>query len=154
MFSLAIVISKVALLIADFGIPQSLARFLAENRADRDAVTDWLADALKLKLLTAALSAGTLFASAPLLADAFSSRELTWPLRWVAVALFAESVMALYVSAFIALGKFGLNLGLIFLSSPWRPLRPSYLSPSAQVQRGRRSAAPSAIPSGSQSRSA
>jgi O-antigen/teichoic acid export membrane protein len=116
-FALALGIATIVGLVADFGIPQSVARFLAESRGDRAAVTALLADAIRLKLATAALVTGGLFAAAGPLAEAYDEPALTWPLRGMALSLFAESVLALYVSAFIALARIAVNLRLIFFES-------------------------------------
>jgi O-antigen/teichoic acid export membrane protein len=117
LFALALGVGRLATLVADLGIPQSLARFLAEARGDRRAVAALLGDAVRLKLVTAAVVAATLFAAAGPIADAYGQQGLAWPVRGIALSLFAESLLALYVSAFIALGRNSVNLTLTFLES-------------------------------------
>ncbi len=115
-FALALGIGSVTALLSD-GIPSSAERFLAEARGDRSAVTQLLADALRLNLLISAIVALALFASAGAIAAAYDEPELVWPLRGIAVAVFAQTAMRLYLSAFIALARIAVNLRLIFLES-------------------------------------
>jgi O-antigen/teichoic acid export membrane protein len=116
-FALALGIGNMALLVADFGVPHSVARYLAESREDREATVALVRDAVRLKLLTAAFVAACLFALAGPIASAYDQPELTWPLRGVALALFAESVMTLFLSVFIAVGRIAVNLRIIFAES-------------------------------------
>jgi O-antigen/teichoic acid export membrane protein len=116
-FALALGIAAVAGIVADFGIPYSVSRFLAESRDDKAAVAAVLSDALRLKLASAALVTGALFAAAGPLAAAYDEPALVWPLRALALSLFAESVLGLYVSSFIGLARVAVNLRLIFLES-------------------------------------
>jgi O-antigen/teichoic acid export membrane protein len=116
-FALATGLGEIAFLLADFGIPYSTSRFLAESRNDRAAIAALLADALRLKLLTAALVAGGFFAAAGPLAAAYDKPALVWTLRGVAVAVFGMSVMMLYVNAFIGLARIAVNLRVIFFES-------------------------------------
>jgi O-antigen/teichoic acid export membrane protein len=116
-FALALGIAVVVGLVADFGIPHSAARFLAESRGDRDTVTRLLVDALRLKLAAAALATGGLFVAAGPLSEAYDKPALAWPLRVLALSLFAESVLRLYLSAFVALARVAVNLRLIFFES-------------------------------------
>jgi O-antigen/teichoic acid export membrane protein len=116
-FALSVGIGEIAFLVADFGIPHSTSRFLAESRSDRANVAALLAAALRLKLLTAALVAGVLFAAAGPIAAAYDKPTLLWPLRVVAFAVFGQSVMMLYVNAFIGLARIAVNLRIIFFES-------------------------------------
>jgi O-antigen/teichoic acid export membrane protein len=116
-FALVLSVGVVVGLVADLGIPPSVARFLAERRGDRAAVAAILSDALRLKLGTAALAAGGLFAAAGPIADAYGKPALTWPVRGIALSLFAESVLMLYATAFIALGRIDVNVRVTFFES-------------------------------------
>jgi O-antigen/teichoic acid export membrane protein len=116
-FALALGIGAVTQLAADIGIPYSVARFLAESRGDSAVVAEILRDAFRLKLATAAVVAGGLFLAAAPLAAAYDKPALTWPLRAIALSLFAESIFALYASAFIGLARIAVNLRLIFFES-------------------------------------
>ncbi len=115
--TLALGIGALVQLLAEFGIPESLARFVAESRTDRPAVTALLARGLQLQLLFAGLCTGALAALAGPLARAYDSPGLVWPLRWMALAIFAKSVFSLYLNAFIALARVGLNVRVVFLES-------------------------------------
>jgi len=117
LFALALGIGNLALLVADFGLLHSAARFIAENRGDREATAALIRDAVRLKLLTGALVAASLFAAAGPIASAYDQPDLAWPLRGMALALFAESVMTLFLSVFIAVGRIAVNLRIIFVES-------------------------------------
>jgi len=117
LFALALTVGRLALIAADLGIPLSAARFLAETGGQRRRAAAILRDALRLKLVTAALVAGCLFAAAGLISDAYGQPALVWPLRGIAVSLFAESLLGLWVAALIALGRNSVNLRLTFIES-------------------------------------
>jgi O-antigen/teichoic acid export membrane protein len=116
-FTLALGISGIAGLFARCGIPTSLARFVAENRDDPVGSAALLRDALGLIIVTAALASGALFLAAGPIANAYHDPGLAWPLRGIAISLFAESVLALYLSLFIALARIVVNLRVVFLES-------------------------------------
>jgi O-antigen/teichoic acid export membrane protein len=116
-FVLALSIGVIAALLSDFGIPHSAARFLAESGGDRRVITPILRDALRLKLVSGALITGGLFAAAGPIAAAYDEPGLTWPLRAMALSLFAQTVLTLYLTAFMALGRIAVNLRLIFFES-------------------------------------
>jgi O-antigen/teichoic acid export membrane protein len=116
-FALALGIGAIAGLVADFGIPYSTGRFLAESRDDRAAVVSLLRDSLRLKLATAALVTGVLFAAAGPIANLYDEPGLAWPLRGIAVSLLFDSVLTLYLTAFISLGNQSVNLRLVFFES-------------------------------------
>src|SRR5262249_2620550 len=117
LFALALGVGRLAMLVADIGIPQSLARFLAEARGDRRAVAARLGDGLRLKLATGAVVAAVLFAAAGPIASVYGQPALVWPLRGIAISLFAESLLNLFVAAFVALGRNAVNLRITFLES-------------------------------------
>lgn len=116
-FALALGIGSVVGFIADFGIPYSVSRFLAESRHDHERIVSLLSDALRLKLASAALITGALFLLAGPLAAAYDNPALAWPIRGIALSLFAGSIFSLYTSAFIALAQVSVNLRLIFVES-------------------------------------
>lgn len=116
-FALAVATGALLILPSDFGISQSAARFLAENRRDHRAVSLVLAGALRLKLVAALLVSGGLFASAPWVADLYGTPELTWPLRGVSIAVFGQSLMTLFLASFVALRRISVNLRLVFSES-------------------------------------
>lgn len=116
-FSLALGISGLLLLPADFGISGSLARFAAEAQGDRRRVAALIGVALRLKLVIAvAISAG-LFLLAPALARVFDTPDLLWPLRAATIALAGQSLFTMFSSVFIAVGRISSNLRLVALES-------------------------------------
>jgi O-antigen/teichoic acid export membrane protein len=117
LLALTMGIGEIAYRIAEFGIPFSTSRFLAENRSDEESTTGILIDGIRLNLITIALVTCLLFACAGLIGDAYGKPQLVWPLRAVAIAIFGQSVMMFYVSAFIGLGQLGNNLRVFFLES-------------------------------------
>lgn len=116
-FTLALGISGIAGLFARCGIPASLSRFAAENRDDPIGCAALLRDALGLIIVTAAVTSGALFLAADPIARAYDDPGLAWPIRGVAISLFAESVLALYLGLFIALARIAVNLRVVFVES-------------------------------------
>lgn len=106
--ALAIGIGLVTTLPADFGVSASAARFIAERRGNRHVVAAILADALRIKLCIATISAAALAALAAPIAAAFGIGGLTWPLRAAAVAMLGQSTMMLFSASFTALGRVAL----------------------------------------------
>jgi O-antigen/teichoic acid export membrane protein len=100
--SLAISVGALVYLPSDFGISASAARFIAERRDDPRAVAALMSDAVRLKLMISGALSAVLIATAGLIADAYGHPELTWPIRWVAVAVLGQSVVAFYRYAYIA----------------------------------------------------
>jgi PST family polysaccharide transporter len=116
-FALALTIGGICLLFADAGLSQSAARFIAERIESPAAVTLLLADALRLKLMFGGSVALLLFGLAEPVAGAYDQPDLTIALRGIALAMFATSVMGLYLNAFIATARLRSNLRVIFLES-------------------------------------
>jgi O-antigen/teichoic acid export membrane protein len=102
---------------ADLGVSSSAARFVATYKRDREARADVIADALKLKLVSAGLLSIGLFMAAGPIADLYDAPALTWPLRGVAVSLVGESLLALLGMSFVAVGQVSANLRVIFFES-------------------------------------
>jgi O-antigen/teichoic acid export membrane protein len=101
-FSLALGVGALLYLPSDFGVTNSAARFIAERRGDRDAVAAVMSDALRLKLAISGALSVVLAAVAGLIADAYGEPSLGWPIRWVALAVLGQSIVAFYRYAFIA----------------------------------------------------
>jgi O-antigen/teichoic acid export membrane protein len=116
-FALALGIAGVMSIVARFGVGGSAAIFIAQNRDDPDTCARVLRDALRLTLLTATFATVVLFVAAGPIASAYDNDDLVWPLRGVAVAMFAETLLAVYLKAFIAAARIAVNLRLIFLES-------------------------------------
>ena len=112
LFSLAVSVGALVMLPSDFGISGSAARFAAERRDDWPAVAALLSDALRLKLaISGAVSLALIVLAGPI-ADAYGEPALAWPIRWIAIVVVAQSLVAFYRYAFNALrdAKFGLKL--------------------------------------------
>jgi O-antigen/teichoic acid export membrane protein len=116
-FTLALAIGAVLMLVADLGISSSAARFVAERRGDAGAVAGVLSSALWLKLAVSGAVSLALFASAGPIARVYGEDALVWCLRWIAVAIFGQSVMLLFVLAFVALARSSSNLGVVLAES-------------------------------------
>jgi len=115
-FSVALGISGLVLLPSDFGVSNSVARFVAEHRADHARVEAVLADGLRLKFLAAAVISVLLGVTAAPIAASYGIPALTWPLRGVALALFGQSVMMIG-SVFVAARRINLQVRTAFAES-------------------------------------
>lgn len=114
--SLAIGISLLVLLPADFGISYSVSRFVADHRRDRSRVQAVLADGLRLKTVTALLTSALLFGLATQIARWYHTPALTWPIRGIALSLIGQSLM-MTNSVFVAVGRVDLQLSTAFAES-------------------------------------
>lgn len=117
LFSLALSIAAIGILVADFGLASSVGRYVAEGHEDLPSVRRVTDVGLRLKLVTSLAVAGLLIALADPFADAYAKPALAAPLRWVAVSLFFESLLMLYTSTFGALRRVNLNARTIFVES-------------------------------------
>ncbi len=117
LFALALSVGGLLLIPSDFGISQSAARFIAERRGGRAEVAGILADALKLKLLASGITCAALFAVAGPIAEVYGKPGLAWPVRAVAVAVFAQSLVLLFGAAFVAQAHVAANLRLVVSES-------------------------------------
>jgi O-antigen/teichoic acid export membrane protein len=115
-FSLALGIASLVLLPSDFGISNSVARFVAEHRDAHGRVQAVVADGLRLKLLTALIASVLLAALARPIALAYGIPAAIWPLRAMSLALFANSVMTI-AAVFTAMGRIDLQLRAAFAES-------------------------------------
>ena len=116
-FALALSVAALVFLPADFGISQSMARYVAEHRGEEDAIARVLADGLKLKLIASGAICVILFALAGPISNAYDTPQMVWPLRGVALAVFGQSLVGFYRTAFEALGRVSLTLRLIAAES-------------------------------------
>jgi O-antigen/teichoic acid export membrane protein len=116
-FALALGVASLVFLPADFGISQSTARYVAEHRGEDDRVAEVLADGFKLKLIASGVICVILFALAGPISNAYDAPEMVWPLRGVALAVFGQSIVGFYRTAFEALGRVSLTLRLIAAES-------------------------------------
>ncbi|HTX10908.1 MAG TPA: oligosaccharide flippase family protein [Solirubrobacteraceae bacterium] len=108
-FSLAMGFAGLVLLPSDFGISNSVARFVAEHRSQSARIQAVLADGLRLKLFAAFVVSAALAALAGPIASAYGVPAVAWPIRGVALALFANSVMLIGV-VFTAIGRIDVQL--------------------------------------------
>ena len=115
-FSLAVGIGTLVLLPSDFGISTSVARFVAEHREQRDRVQAVMADGLRLKVFFALVACVLLAALAGPIASAYGIPDAAWPIRGIALALFANSVFLMSV-VFTAIGRINLQLRVAFAES-------------------------------------
>jgi O-antigen/teichoic acid export membrane protein len=116
-FALAIGVASLAVMFADFGVSASAARFVAEHRENPARVGRVLVDSLKLKLVASALVAALSFALAAPIANAYDTPALVWPLRIVSIAVFGQSLLLLFTSAFEALWRVALSLRVVITES-------------------------------------
>lgn len=113
LFSLAVSIGALVLLPSDFGISGSTARFAAEKRTDTRAVAGLLSDALRLKLAIGAVVSAAMIALAGPIAEAYGEPSLAWPIRWMAIAVLGQSLVAFYRYAFNALRDASVGLRIV-----------------------------------------
>lgn len=116
-FALALGVGSLLSLPSDFGISQSTARFVAERRGRAADVAEVLATSLKLKLIFTGAVAVALFVAASPIADAYGEPALTWPLRGMAIIVFAQGIMSLYQYSFVAVGRASIGLRLVLSKS-------------------------------------
>jgi O-antigen/teichoic acid export membrane protein len=116
-FTLALGVGGLIQLVSEFGLPQSVARFIAERAHDREAVAAVLADGARLQRLVSATIATALYVASASIADAYGQPHLTWPLRGVALAVFGQSVLSLYLNAFTAVSRIDLNVRVVLAES-------------------------------------
>lgn len=116
-FSLAVSVGALVFLPSDFGVSSSAARFIAERGGDRPAIAALMSDALRLKLLLSGGLSLVLVAVAGLVADAYGEPSLGWPIRWVALAVLGQSLVAFYRYAFIAQREVSRAFRIVFAES-------------------------------------
>ena len=116
-FALALGINSILLLLADFGVSSSAARFIAERRRRPFELGSLFVDALKLKLIVAGSTAALVFAGAGVIAGAYGNDDLAWPLRGMALAVFGQSLVLMAFGVFTALGKVVIRYRLVLAES-------------------------------------
>jgi O-antigen/teichoic acid export membrane protein len=115
--AIALGLGAIVLLPGDFGVSASAGRFIAEHRGDWPAIGAILGAAIRLKLYLSGALGIALFALAGPIQDAYGQPGLAWPLRGIAIAVFAQSFMLLFTGAFEALGRVRMNLRVVTLES-------------------------------------
>jgi O-antigen/teichoic acid export membrane protein len=112
-FALALGIATVVVFLADLGISAATPRFIAERRDDRRAVAAVLSDALKLKAAASGVICALLFVLADPIATAFNAPAATWPLRGVAISIWAQGLVLLVLGSFQAVGRIAVNFRIV-----------------------------------------
>jgi O-antigen/teichoic acid export membrane protein len=115
--ALAVSIGTLVLLVSDFGISTSAARFIAEDPRNRNHAAAVLRTAFGLKVLASAISTLILVLLAPTIADALDTPDLALPIRLVAIATAVQGFGTLFLSLFTALGRISLGLRYTLVES-------------------------------------
>ena len=105
-FALAVGAGGLVATPSDFGVSSATARYVADHREDPSRVAAFLADAMRLKLMTSFVVCAALFGLAGPIADAYHA-PLLWPLRLTAAVVFGQNFMFLFEGSFIAVGEIG-----------------------------------------------
>jgi O-antigen/teichoic acid export membrane protein len=116
-FALALGVGTALTIVADLGITPSAARFIAERVPDTASVRRLVANAEMLKISALVPLSAALAVGAGLIADAYGNSDLETPLRLMAIALFGQSMFALYREAFVALGRLSMTWRVVMLES-------------------------------------
>jgi O-antigen/teichoic acid export membrane protein len=111
--AIAIGLGTLVLLPGDLGVSNSAARFVAEERGRWDVIGAYVRHALKIKLAASGLLSVLLFVLAEPIASGYGAPGLAWPVRGIAIAVFFQSFMSLFMSLFTALERLSLNLRMI-----------------------------------------
>jgi O-antigen/teichoic acid export membrane protein len=111
--AIAIGLGTIVLLPGDFGISNSTARFVAEERGNWPIVGALVRHAIRLKLAASALLSVALFLLAEPIASGYGSPGLAPVLRAMAAVVFFQSFMMMFAALFVALGRVSLNLRII-----------------------------------------
>ena len=117
LFALAMSVNGVLLLLADFGVSSSTARYVAERRGYPAALGSLFVDSLKLKLLIAGGACTLLLVAAGPAAEAYGKPELAWPLRGIALATLGQSLMLMASGVFTALARVRVRLRVVLAES-------------------------------------
>jgi O-antigen/teichoic acid export membrane protein len=116
-FTFALSVMTIMTLFADVGISLSTARFLAERRDQPKAAAAVFRTALRLKLFTGVPATVLLFILAAPICEVFGVKYAVWAVRASAIALLAQTLFNMCLSAFVALGKIRYNLVLATVES-------------------------------------
>ena len=113
-FTLAVSVGALVYLPSDFGISGSASRFIAERRGDDSAIAALLSDALRLKLAISTSLSVLMIALAGPIADAYGEHSLEWPIRWIAIAVLGQSLVAFYRYAYLAIHEGSIGFRIVF----------------------------------------
>ena len=113
-FTLAVSVGALVYLPSDFGISGSASRFIAERRGEDSAIAALLSDALRLKLAISTSLSVLMIALAEPIADAYGEHSLEWPIRWSAIAVLGQSLVAFYRYAYLAIHEGSIGFRIVF----------------------------------------
>ncbi len=113
-FALATGVAAIVVLLSDIGISASTARFVAAHAENPRVLAAFLRDALRLKLIAAALVSALLAALAGVIGNAYGIDGLATALRIISIAVFGQSMMFLAVAYFEATSR---NEGTVLIAS-------------------------------------
>jgi O-antigen/teichoic acid export membrane protein len=116
-YAIAIAVGSIVLLPSDFGISASAARSIAEAYGNKRKIAQIFSVALRLKLISALVIGGIIFAAAPFIAKIYSDPSLTTPIRIIGVAVAAQTVFGFASASFSALRRMRAVLGIVTLES-------------------------------------
>lgn len=97
-YALAANIGALVVLPAGLGLPWAIGRFLADHRTDPGEVRAIFRVGLRLQMPAALVVAGALFVASGVIADAYRQPHLGWPLRWMAVSVVGQALVAYLTS--------------------------------------------------------
>lgn len=113
LLTLALSVGALLMLPSDFGISGSTARFIAERFGNPRAIAALMADGLRLKLVVSSVVSLALIALAEPVASAYGEPSLAWPIRWVAIAVIGQGLVAFYRYAFLAMRDASMGFRLV-----------------------------------------
>jgi O-antigen/teichoic acid export membrane protein len=116
-YAIAIAVGSIVLLPSDFGISSSAARSIAEAYGNKKKIAQIFSVALRLKLISALVIGGIIFAAAPFIAKIYSDPSLTTPIRIIGVAVAAQTAFGFASASFTALRRMRAVLGIVTLES-------------------------------------
>lgn len=105
LFALSVGIGSILLLVADFGISGSAARFMAEESGDLRRVAAVVSDSTWLKLAVFVPVCTALWLLAGPVASAYDAPGLVWPLRGISIAIVAQGMFMFYRGTFVSIGR-------------------------------------------------
>ena len=116
-FALALSITGLLERPAAGGTNHAVGRYVAERHGDNAGIAAVLGMALPIRLLTAAGISVALFALAEPIANAYDAPELTWTLRWMAIAFFGHGIMGFLRAVFVSLRRTSTSFSMVFSES-------------------------------------
>jgi O-antigen/teichoic acid export membrane protein len=116
-FAIALTVGALITLPATFGLPLAIGRFVADHRADANAVRAIIRRGLSLQIGASVIAMVALFACAGLLARLYGHPALGWAFRWVAVSLFGSTLLVFFLNNFTALRHSAANWKLAVAES-------------------------------------